>query len=120
MNMQGFTAEASIYKSVVTYVTGRTEVPVRYENALTPQQLLTLGGLTVNPEMCRWRCRMEHGLCRLAIFTCIDRCVANDLEQCVFASDPQACEVTVTLRCSERCSFACERQYATCLSRCPG
>jgi hypothetical protein len=116
MNMPGFTAEASMYKSVVPYVTGHTGIPVRYENALTPQQLSTLGRSTVNPIRPPWLCRFEYGLCRGFIPTCIDRCISNNLWRCALAPDPQACEAGVWMRCSGTCTVACDAQYARCLS----
>jgi hypothetical protein len=120
MSMPGFTAEASVYKSAVPYVTGRPGVPMRCENALTPQQLLTLGRYTVNPDIRSWKrpwiCRLEYGICRFAIPLCIHRCISDALADCVFEPDPEACAAGVGILCSESCRSACESQYARCLS----
>jgi hypothetical protein len=116
MSMPGFTAEASMYKSVVTYVMGQTEVPVKYESGVTPQQLMTVGRFTVNPIKPPWLCRNEYWLCRGFVPTCIDRCISDGLGQCAIAPDPQACGAGVAMRCSGSCIAACDAQYARCLS----
>ena len=116
MNIPGFTAEASVYKAAGTYATRRTGGRGVHDNTVTLQQSLTLGSYMVNPITPPWLCRLEYWLCRGFIPTCMSRCLANNLWRCALASDPQACEAAVWMRCSGTCTVACDAQYARCLS----
>ncbi|MCX9074775.1 MAG: hypothetical protein OIN88_08980 [Candidatus Methanoperedens sp.] len=104
MKMPGFTADASIYRSAVTYAAGRT--PVMLENAIT---------LSYHPVLPPRFCYLEYLLCQGFIPRCVDRCISNNLWQCALARDPQACEAAVAMRCSGTCTVACDAQYDRCL-----
>jgi hypothetical protein len=91
---------------------------------LTPQQggisalvrrLIDFGPIVVGPCRPPWQCRLEYLLCQGQIARCIDGCVGNNLYQCVFASDPQACEAGVRQRCSSQCQITCDAAYHECL-----
>lgn len=115
MRMPGFTAEDSIYRSMVTYATGRTLFPVTGENVVTPQQSVNWREetLRISPSVL---CRFQYWLCRTFIPSCTGRCLSNSLVECAFASNPQACEAAVWQRCSGTCTVACDQQYANCLA----
>ena len=126
MNMPGFTAEASIYKSAVTYATG-TGVLVMYETAVTPQQSSTLGRSIISPisfpqskktptdSLWHFFCRSNYWNCRVGIDRCKSDCVRNNLWRCASMSDSEECAWRVGLRCSGRCIVRCDEEYARCL-----
>jgi hypothetical protein len=123
--MPGAAAEASLYRSTGAYGGRWVRAAVSSGRKLTPQQggigplvprlPIDFGPILVRPCRPPWQCRLEYLLCQGQIPRCIDRCVGNNLSQCAFAPDPQACEAGVWQRCSGQCQIACDAAYQDCL-----
>jgi hypothetical protein len=122
MTVPGATAESSLYRSTGTYRGRWTRATATGSRMLSPQQsgngpLVPRLPIDLVLRPCRppWQCRLEYWLCQGQIPRCIDRCLSNNLYQCAFAPDPQACEARVWQRCSGQCQVACDAAYQDCL-----
>jgi hypothetical protein len=125
MTIPRATAEASLYRSTGAYGGGSVAAAPGDGRVLSPQQSgvspvvprlpIDLAPIIVRPCRPSWQCQIEYWLCQGQIPRCIDRCLSNNLYQCAFAADPQACEARLWQMCSGQCQVACEAAYRNCL-----
>jgi hypothetical protein len=102
MNMPGFSADASLYRSASTYVTRFSGNPAAGEAAVWPQQepsiSTRLSRVQINfPELTPVWPPYNYGIqyigCRFAIPRAVSACLKECFGQCVFSPDPQLCEL---------------------------